>query len=262
MPGGVPVVASRWGFGMPKRLRVPVPSAHRARCRCPVPRRGWCCPWWRAIGGSPVQVGVGLRLAVVRSSVLLIALTRCASRSRTVEKPFESRSTLSTTLMIAFCFLREITSRLRRACAYCGKPTSLQVRRLSTGESQVDNQGINPGLCPQGSRRRRVVHRCPPVIHRISTDFVPRPVDSGETQLPRCPQFLQQEIHRRPQAVESFVTLRVCPHRFPQELSTSVGDGATGCPPLGITSCECLWISVDNVGTKRSRSAVDKPSCG
>jgi hypothetical protein len=42
------------------------------------------------------------------------------------------------------------------------------------------------------------------------------------------------------------VTLCVCPHRFPQRLSTSVGIGSRGYPPLGTTA----WgRTVDNVGT-------------
>jgi hypothetical protein len=122
----------------------------------------------------------------------------------------------------------------------------------------VGNQGINLGLRPQSPRHPKVVHRCPPAIHRLSTRFVPRPVDSVGTRPARRPQSLQQEIHTRPQSMDNFVTLRVCPHRFPQDLSTSVGRAPAGCPPLGITSCERLCISVDNVGTKPSRPTVDK----
>jgi hypothetical protein len=36
-----------------------------------------------------------------------------------------------------------------------------------------------------------------------------------------------------------------------------VGSRPAGYPPLGINTCELLWISVDNVGTTQSRSDVD-----
>ncbi len=94
--------------------------------------------------------------------------------------------------------------------------------------------------------RRRVVHRCPPVIHRLSTGFVPSPGDKPGTPAPRRPQNLQQEIHTLPQAVGSDVTVSTCPHLFAQASSTSVGNGEDRCPPLGITSC---GRPVDNVGT-------------
>ena len=97
--------------------------------------------------------------------------------------------------------------------------------------------------------RTSVVHRCPPAIHRISTGFVPRPVENVGTLPARCPQNLQQEIHTLPQAVDRDVTESVCPHRFPQDLSTSVGSVSESCPPLGIKACERLWIAVENVGT-------------
>jgi hypothetical protein len=58
------------------------------------------------------------------------------------------------------------------------------------------------------------------------------------------------------------VTLSVCPHRFPQASSTSVGYGSRSCPPLGITSCERLWTAVDNVGTIRCRPDVDTSDVG
>lgn len=126
----------------------------------------------------------------------------------------------------------------------------------------MHNQGTNPGLCPQSAGRPRFVHRCPPVIHRLSTGFVPRPGDNAGTLPGRRPQNLQQEIHSRPQAVGTAVTLCDCPHRFPQASSTSVGYGVRSYPPLGITSCELLWIAVDNVGTIRCRRDVDKSGLG
>jgi hypothetical protein len=54
----------------------------------------------------------------------------------------------------------------------------------------------------------------------------------------------------------------VCPHRFPQASSTSVGYGSQSCPPLGITTCERLWTAVDNVGTSRCRPDVDISGMG
>jgi hypothetical protein len=159
------------------------------------------------------------------------------------------------------CFLfsiKEITSRLHRSCANCGELEFSQARRLSTGDSQVDNQGTNPGPCPQSGSRRDVVHRCPQAIHRLSTGFIPRPVDDVGTRPCRCPQILQQEIHRPPQAGDKDVTHSVCPHRFPQGLSTSVGLSVGRCPPVGDRACGRLWISVEKVGTKRTRPDVDK----
>jgi hypothetical protein len=97
----------------------------------------------------------------------------------------------------------------------------MQVNGLSTGDSHVGNQGTNPGLGPQSSSKRALST----VVHRLSTGFVPRGVDNVETLPTRRPQNLQQEIHTLPQAVDNRVTLRVCPHRFPQALSTSVGFG-------------------------------------
>ena len=122
----------------------------------------------------------------------------------------------------------------------------------------MGNQGTNPRSGSTVADLTSVVHRCPPVIHRISTGFVPRPVDDVATLPARRPQNLQQAIHTRPQDVDRDVTHRVCPHRFPQELSTSVGSGSEACPPLGINPCERLWTSVDNVGTKPSRPYVDR----
>jgi hypothetical protein len=52
------------------------------------------------------------------------------------------------------------------------------------------------------------------------------------------------------------VTLSTCPHRFPQDLSTSVGNAVHRCPPLGITPWG--W-PVDNLGTSNphgQRAAV------
>ena len=178
-------------------------------------------------------------------------------RSPLGPRAVSSPSTPSTTLMIAFCCLREISSRLHRSCAFCGELAYPQVTGLSTGDSHVGNQGTNPGLDPQSPTGLTVVHRRPPVIHRISTGFVPRPVYNVGTLPCRCPQSLQQEIHTRPQAVNSEMTLCACPHRFPQGLSTSVGFTATGYPPLGINPGDNLWTRVENVGTKRFRPDVD-----
>jgi hypothetical protein len=108
--------------------------------------------------------------------------------------------------------------------------------------------GCKPGSASTVAESHPVVHRCPPVVHRISTGFVPKPGDNAETLPARRPQNLQQEIHTPPQGVGKKVTVRTCPHRFAQELSTSVVDGEISCPPLGITS----WgRGVDNLGTRR-----------
>jgi hypothetical protein len=108
--------------------------------------------------------------------------------------------------------------------------------------------GYKPRSASTVAESHPVVHGCPPVVHRISTGFVPRPGDNAETLPTRRPQNLQQEIHTPPQGVGTEVTLRTCPHRFAQGLSTSVVDGGMRCPPLGITS----WgRPVDNLGTRR-----------
>jgi hypothetical protein len=131
------------------------------------------------------------------------------------------------------------------------------VTGLSTGDSHVGNRGITRGLHPQAAAVGSVVHRRPQAIHRLSTGFIPCAVDYAGTLLARRPQNLQQVIHRRPQAVRSFVTLRVCPHRYPQGWSTSVERGVRRFPPSGDRACGRLWTSVDNVGTKLSRRDVD-----
>lgn len=153
--------------------------------------------------------------------------------------------------------IKEITSRLHRCCGFCGEPEFHLVRGLSTGDSQVDNQGINPRLRPQSLTVRAFVHRCPQAVPRLSTGFIPCPVQNVGTLPGRRPQNLQQEIHRRPQAVDKDVTVRVCPHRFPQGSCTSVGCGVSSYPPSGDRACGDLWISVENVGTKPTRSDVD-----
>src|SRR4051812_35384853 len=71
--------------------------------------------------------------------------------------------------MIAFRCLREISSRLHRGCAHCGELTLVQVNELSTGDSHVGNQGINPGLRPQSSTGLRLST----VVHRLSTGYPP-----------------------------------------------------------------------------------------
>jgi hypothetical protein len=113
--------------------------------------------------------------------------------------------------------------------------------------------GYKPRSASTVAESHPVVHRCPPVVHRISTGFVPRPGDNAETLPTRRPQNLQQEIHTPPQGVGTEVTLGTCPHRFAQGLSTSVVDGGMRCPPLGITS----WgRPVDNLGTRRCGRGV------
>src|SRR5262245_49952370 len=62
-----------------------------------------------------------------------------------------AQSTTSPTPLIAFCCLRKISSRLHRGCAKCGELKLVQVNGLSTGDSHVGSQGINPGLRPQSS---------------------------------------------------------------------------------------------------------------
>jgi len=67
----------------------------------------------------------------------------------------------------------------------------------------------------------------------------------------RRPQILQQEIHSRPQAVDKFVTLRDCPHRYPQKLSTSVRSTSKSFPPLGtksVETCGLVWITLARNG--------------
>jgi hypothetical protein len=67
----------------------------------------------------------------------------------------------------------------------------------------------------------------------------------------RRPQILQQEIHSRPQAVDKFVTLRDCPHRYPQKLSTSVRSGRPSFPPLGtkpVETCGLVWKTLARNG--------------
>jgi len=75
------------------------------------------------------------------------------------------------------------------------------------------------------------------------------PGDKAGTLPPRRPQNLQQEIHRRPQAVDKNVTLRTCPHRFPQDLSTSVRNAGARLSTAGDNSWGQM---VDNVGTPPS----------
>jgi hypothetical protein len=90
----------------------------------------------------------------------------------------------------------------------------------------------------------------------LSTGVFPGPGDNVGTLPARRPQNLQQAIHTLPQAVDRDVTLSTCPHRFPQDLSTSVGNAVHRCPPLGITPWG--W-PVDNLGTSNphgQRAAV------
>jgi hypothetical protein len=169
------------------------------------------------------------------------------------------QSTPSTTLMIAFWCLREITRHLHSACAKCGEPPSRLVRALSTGVLHVGNPGTNPGPRPQSPTRTRLSTVCPPAIHRLSTGVFPGPGDNVGTLPARRPQNLQQAIHTPPQAVDRDVTLSTCPHRFPQDLSTSVGKVVRRCPPLGITPWG--W-PVDNLGTSNpqgQRAASRRP---
>jgi hypothetical protein len=117
----------------------------------------------------------------------------------------------------------------------------------------VGNRGTTRGPRPQSPTRRPLVHRCAQAFHRLSTGFAPNPVHNVETLPTRRPQNLQQEIHRRPQPVGSFVTVCVCPHRFPQAPSTSVqnpgGELSTaGDKPWGRT--------VDNNGTPGTAESV------
>ena len=159
--------------------------------------------------------------------------------------PRAGSSTPSPTLMIAFCFLRRDNSSSSGLCIVW-RTGVCAGQRVIHRCSHVGNQGTNPGLRPQSPTRAAVVHRCPPAIHRLSTGFVPRPGDSAGTPPTRRPQNLQQEIHTPPQAVDRDVTLGTCPHRFPQELSTSVRKTRASCPPLGTNP----WgRTVDNVGT-------------
>ena len=127
----------------------------------------------------------------------------------------------------------------------------MQVSGLSTGDSTCGQPGYKPRSASTVVDPTAVVHRCPPAIHRISTGFVPRAVDSVGTLPARRPQNLQQEIHTLPQAVDRDVTLRVCPHRFPQGRSTSVGNGR-GLSTAGDnnlwTSCGLLWITLARNG--------------
>src|SRR5690242_9204511 len=122
-----------------------------------------------------------------------------------------SRSTPSPTPVIAFCCLREITRHLHRGCAKCGEPPSLLVSGLSTGVLHVGNRGTTGSLRPQSR-----------TVARMSTGLVPGSGDNAGTSPPRPPQNLQQAIHTHPQTVDEEMTVRTCPHRFPQVLSTSV----------------------------------------
>ena len=129
----------------------------------------------------------------------------------------------------------------------------MQVSGLSTGGLHVGNQGTNRGPRPQSRTRRPLVHRCAQAFHRLSTGFAPSPVHNVETPPTRRPQNLQQEIHTRPQPVGIFVTVCVCPHRFPQAPSTSVQK----LPPELSTAGDKPWgRAVDNNGTPSRAKSV------
>jgi hypothetical protein len=156
--------------------------------------------------------------------------------------------------VIAFCCLREITRHLHRGCAKCGEPPSLLVSGLSTGVLHVGNRGYNRESASTVADRSAVVHRCPPAIHRLSTGLVPGSGDNAGTSPPRPPQNLQHAIHTHPQAVDEEMTVRTCPHRFPQRLSTSVRSSPDVCPPLGITPGYDRWTTLARPSRRRGAS--------
>src|SRR5512138_684879 len=113
----------------------------------------------------PQVRGVGPPRTLLRRASLRVAGPAGARR----REPLAAPSTPSPTPLIAFCCLRKISSRLHRGCAKCGELKLVQVNGLSTGDSQVDNQGTNPGLRPQSSTGLRLST----VVHRLSTGYPP-----------------------------------------------------------------------------------------
>ena len=75
-----------------------------------------------------------------------------------------------------------------------------QASELSTGGLAVEERGKNSVVGPQAPPAAEVVHGRPPVIHRLSTGFLPKAVDTRVRLTTACPQNLQQDVHTRPPA--------------------------------------------------------------
>ena len=157
-------------------------------------------------------------------STSVCARPRCREVARTGRRPETCCPHLAQRRLLVFVFFRRDNSRNHRSCGFCGQLESSQVTGLSTGDSQVDNQGTNPGLRPQspsGQRLSTVVHTfptgCPQGL----------PPDLGTTErgrhsvVPRTFNRKSTPVHRlwenlSPSVIVHIDFHRGCPHLWGQ----------------------------------------------
>lgn len=167
-----------------------------------------------------------------------------------------ARSTGSPTVMIGFCCLEEITHRLHRTCAKCGKPASAQARQVIHRWFGCGEPGVKPVSWSTALGDPQVFHRCPPVVHRLSTGFLPSAVDEPGHVIPRT---FNRPFTGRPSSVDNRAVVPRRPQPFPRACPQSVGNRAgtlRGCPPA-VT--QGLWTTGASCGRTRRRScALDR----